>query len=100
MRARALSLHAKLTEWWDKEGLAHTVEYDALIQQLSRVSYEKRTLNPEEATEKLLEFYHFVTLADTEEVCYYDEEEGLYRIGGEVMLKAGWSRTPNPAIPA
>lgn len=80
--------HARLTEWWEKEVGPHTIEYDALIQQLSRVSYEKRTLNPEEAAEKLLELYHFVTLADTEEIYCYDEEVGLYRSGGEVKLKA------------
>ena len=39
------------------------------------------------ATNFLIERYTFATMKDTDEICYYDSDKGIYVKGGEVFIK-------------
>lgn len=81
-----------LLSYFSKEGLAYPTAQDPVLEQLQKWWYGKettaRTLNKEEAAEGLKVQYHILTMEDSDEVYFYDEERGVYRLGGEVKVKA------------
>jgi P4 family phage/plasmid primase-like protien len=56
-------------------------------QHIGEVSDGEIDWNVVSITEELLGKYEFKTMSDTDEICYYDKQKGVYTMGGEILIK-------------